>query len=88
MDEKEKLKEELMDEPDESEDIDEETVEKDEKKNSKKLERQISITTGSHQVQIISEDPEEHIDYLLDRALLAVDICRKEEKIHDSNDYC
>jgi len=51
------------------------------------IERQLSITSGPHQIQMISEDPKEHIDYLLDRALVALEYCRKSDSIIEGDGY-
>ena len=51
-------------------------------------ERQISITSGAHQIQMVTNDPEEDMDYLLDRCLIALAYCKDIESTEDKYDYC
>jgi len=55
----------------------EEKEKEEEKEEANKCERQISVTTGSHQIQLVTEYPEETMDYLIDRALVVLDYCEE-----------
>lgn len=69
---------------DAKEDVNEETNE-DEIIEVGGISRQVHLITGLQQVVISSEDPVEHVDILLDRALFAMKILRniKPEEIDD-----
>jgi hypothetical protein len=61
----------------------EEIQEEDENNNEEEFTgctRQVHLITGLHQVVISTEDPFEHIDYLMDRALYAIEYLTNKKK--------
>ena len=42
--------------------------------------RQVHLITGLHQVVVSTEDPQEHIDFLMNRALYAIDYLTNKKK--------